>query len=294
MNRCTLNALKHIDQLPLPLTHPLLKAYPAMKMGDARAIAFYARQLADHLSRVMDQHNHIEQWVITSPAWFMVPSAANLLAWQVYDRLKHQPDKANRVSYTKLSYMQTNLIPHSHGQDYQYYCQGSLADRVSRVEQTREREGDDEILRQHQCFDGKAVIVVNDIRVTGTQQQFMQQSFDQLPIRHLHWQYILDVDGELGRNRPDVEHQINFSTMATDEAWEKLIKKPDLIFTSKSLVRLFSYPLAAFERLLNELPESRLQQLHELTRQEGLAQSHYFGEKMPILEMLSHGVATHA
>src|SRR6185295_15342216 len=87
----------------------------------------------------------------------------------------------------------------------QDYAELGFADRVTERERLARQLVPNPDLR------GRPVLFVNDICVTGAQQQTMQQYFEQAEAACVRWLYVIVVDPEIGRMKPEIEWQINFA-----------------------------------------------------------------------------------
>ncbi len=281
-----LSCLKSINSLPLDLCDGLFSHYPAMKMGIASAVSFYADKLYDKIVALIEDTPQCARWVITGPPLKFTPSGANLMAWQVFKKFQNSDKYADRVSLVDLKLPRSPMVIDDAKDfaDSHNYCSKDVAQRIKQREQEY-AQGDD-IQARSAVFKDRGVIVINDIRVTGTQQHFMQKSFDQVPLTCLHWLYIFAVDEPLGQAEPQIEAQINFSRLQSLDDFCQLLWTPEIDYTSKCVARLFTYDYDDFATLVNPLSDQRLRYIIASANAEGRYEGEYFKDKFALLQQL--------
>jgi hypothetical protein len=142
----------------------------------------------------------------------------------------------------------------------------------------------DDIHLHERDFCGNGVIVINDIRVTGTQQEHMNTSFEHVKPAALTWLYILQVEKELGITHPQIEHQINSSRFDTFEDFVNLLTSADHRFTARCISRVFNYDLEEFSNVLQALSDQKRRALYELALGEGRFEGDFFVDKFKLLK----------
>jgi hypothetical protein len=267
-----------------------------MKMGDKQAIDFYSLKLVAQIKATITNTPHCRQWVITAPPMLHIPSAANLIAQKTYHYLHSDILYKSRVSLVELKFQQSDMIAYTKPSQLPFvqYCASSTKQRIAQRKRTLEREHVDDIIRQAEQFADRGVIVVNDIKVTGTQQKFMQSSFEQTQFMQLHWLYIFEVDTPLGQSTPQIEQQINFSTLKSLDEFSELVCFAQIDFTAKCLVRLFALNDSQFTAILKVMSDQRVHQLLLITLAEGLEYIAYFASKIVILKQLCQPISNHS
>jgi hypothetical protein len=119
-------------------------------------------------------------------------------------------------------------------------------------------------------FRGRAVLFVNDINVTGTQQSFMQRAFEAVEPASVDWLYIIQVEPRLGRSNPELEHALNQLRLGTFEALAQVVARADIDFTCRCIRRLLTCPVAELEPLFHALDDTRRRILYDLATREGV------------------------
>jgi hypothetical protein len=177
-------SLKQLNRLPVDFTDPLLIQYPAMKLGVLSSVEFYIDALADRVGEIIKASADINKWVLTGPPLIKAPAAANLLCWLLYRHLQLRLSGRVKLSMVDLHFLgDSEQVMDQQDFKLRYeYSNNSLEQRIKE----RSRLRDDIHLHEHD-FLGNGVIVINDIRVTGTQQEHMNSSFERVKPAALKW-----------------------------------------------------------------------------------------------------------
>src|SRR5439155_20466980 len=133
-------------------------------------------------------------------------------------------------------------------------------------------------------FRGRSILFVNDIKVTGTHQRYMQQAFAKVDPPQICWLYILAIDREIAEAEPEVEYAINHSRIASFEEFGDLLATHNLEYTSRCITRLLSYESSHLAKLFQILDVGRKQTILELATAEGRFSGDYFKEKIDLLK----------
>ncbi len=141
-----------------------------------------------------------------------------------------------------------------------------------------------EPLLEPRDFRGRSILFVNDIKVTGTHQRYMQQAFAKLDSPQICWLYILEIDREIAEAEPEVEYAINQSRIGSFEEFTDLLATHKLEYTSRCITRLLSYELSQLAKLFQMLDLGRKKAILELATAEGRFSGDYFKEKMDLLK----------
>lgn len=267
-------ALHTIDGLPLDPHFPLFEHYAAMKLGVRESVREYGRALLPLARDVITRRPEIADWVITAPPFFAGPAGANLVAWEVYRRLT-----TDLPTHTHVSLRATDLhlsVP-TGAAALQDVRAGDYSSKSveARIEERRRLFENRTPALDPAVFRGRAVLFINDINVTGTQQSFMQRAFDAIEPASIDWLYILQVDPCLGRSNPELEHALNHLRLETFEAFAGVVARADIDFTCRCIHRLLAYPVGQLEPLFRALNDSRRKILYDLATREGI----YTGEE---------------
>ncbi len=163
-------------------------------MGARDGVAYFADRLRVHVEGILAASTL--EWVVTGPPSVTIPAAANLLSAAIFERIRagtpcrlldipERADEGSRESFHD---------------DY-----ARLGWREREVSRARSADA----MVPLEAFCGRAVLFVNDIRVTGAQERVMRRYFDLVGASHVHWLYVVEVDESLGRREPQIEHALN-------------------------------------------------------------------------------------
>lgn len=279
--------LLKIDSLPLDFDQPLLANYPAMKIGEATAVAGYIDALVHKALQMMRSDPQYREWVLTAPPFIAAPAAANLLCWRTFEQLRSRLPDDYRLKLLDLHYAsdESDVQDEADFKLRYEYSNNNLEQRI----QERGRLRDD-ISRHAAQLSGRGVIIINDIRVTGTQQKFMQQSFDAVEVGTLKWLYLVEIDPKLGIKHPGIEHQINTSRLQSLDEFIHLLSSRGHRFTARCISRIFAYSFDDYQRVLHSLDITKLTELAKLAKGERRFGGDYFREKYNYLQSLTTAV----
>jgi hypothetical protein len=259
-------ALHIIDGLPLDPDFPLFQHYPAMKFGVRASVREYARLLVPLARDVITRRPESAEWVITAPPFFGVPAGANLLVREIHHRLTAElPSHVSlRAAELRLPVPTGAALLDARAGDY------SSKDVDGRIEDRRQLFADRTRSLDPAVFRGRAVLFVNDINVTGTQQSFMQQAFEAVGPASVDWLYIFQVDPRLGRSHPALEHALNNLRLGTFEAFAEVVARADIDYTCRCIRRVLTSPVAQLDPLFRALDDTRRRRLYDLATAEGV------------------------
>jgi hypothetical protein len=275
-------ALHTISALPLDPGVAVFQHYPAMKLGVRESVGHYARLLLPLARDVIASRPADVEWVVTAPPFFGVPAGANLIARDIHRRLCDElPHRSLRAAELRRPVPTGAALADALAGDY------SRKGVEARIE-NRRRLFDVDWPAQFDStvFRGRAVLFVNDINVTGTQQSFMQQVFDVIGAATVDWLYIIQVDPPLGRSNSELEDALNQQRLATFEALSDVVANADIDFTCRCVRRLLAYPIAQLEPLFRTLNAARLRTIYDLATREGIYTAPDDAAKLTLLDGL--------
>lgn len=283
--------LEEIQSLPLALDKPLYRNYPAMKLGQQQQIDFFSQQLcvmaADILQNSDDESAYKNNnWVITAPAYYQLPAAANLLARQVHKLLQQQNFSVSLIE-PRLSQQQIVIASQEEFKSYHDYSKNNLQQRIAERQRVQIPNAD----RLKSYFKNQSVMIINDINVTGTQQRFMQQMFDQLQVKACYWLYILNVDEKLAQDHPEIEYHINSSQINDLDSYGKILGDEKTQHTARCIARLFNEEFNDFYYLVTSLNQKMREIIYFLAEKEGRYSNSLFSDKMNLLATSSHSLS---
>lgn len=262
MSNSETTSLHRISELPLDPDAEIFRHYPAFKLGVTESVRHYARLLLPLVNELIANESG---WVLTAPPIVaQTPAGANLLCWELFDL------------YTRDS-KDLSLIDLHYNDDAKAsmdYAKKDFADRVAEREQLSRQ------LVSNTDFSGRPVLFVNDICVTGAQQQAMQQYFELVKAARVRWLYLIVVDPEVGRTNPEIEWEINFAPF---EDLLRMVTREDIQFTGKCVFRLMQLSVAELDQILRALSRERRTQLLRLALLNGFESVDKYQEQMELV-----------
>lgn len=252
--------LEEITSLPLRFDADLYRHYPGMKLGQWQQIDFFSKKLSYLVTHILRQDadtgagNPAGDWVITAPAFYHLPSAANLLARRVHALLQLQGFSLSLLE-PRLNQQQVAVSSQYDFNLTNNYSKSQLAQRVRQRQKVQDLVENDDQLKQ---FSQRKVITINDIYVTGTQQYFMQKALDAVAVKDCHWLYIFKLENGLARRHPEIEFDINNHGVNDIRSFAAILNDEQTTHTTRCLSRLFAESMDNFYQLISLLePEAK-------------------------------------
>jgi hypothetical protein len=261
------SALHTITSLPLDPQFPLFQHYPAMKLGDRDSVAFFVRLLVARAREILAREPDDREWVVTVPPLFAIPAAANLLAREICRELGAASPGRSAPRLVELRYAAPNPVTAHLEAPASDYSRATVADRIKSRHQLY--EGRAGVAVDPEVFRGRAVLFINDINVTGTQQHFMRRALTPARPASIHWLHVLQVDPALGRSHPEIEYELNHLRFASLEEFAKIVASPEIEHTARCVDRMLQHEHAAMEPVFRTLGAERATRLLELAAEEG-------------------------
>jgi hypothetical protein len=260
------HALHTITASALDPHFPLFRHYPAMKVGVRGSVRFYAELLAPLAEEIIAGRAGGREWVVTAPPFYVIPAGANLVASEACRLVNERGEAA--VRQVDLRYARANPQDTRHVLPGNDYSSSGIDHRMRNRRALH--EGDGAPRPDPADFRGRAVIFINDINVTGTQQYFIQRTLEPLQPASIDYLYIVQVEPDLGRAHPEIEYALNYLSMETFEEFADVVARADIEYTSRCVARLFGYPYDTLAPMLRTLDEPRRKRLRQLATDEGV------------------------
>jgi hypothetical protein len=264
------SCLYRISELPFDSQAEIFRHYPAFKLGVVESVRYYARLLLPLVRELIANDSEHTGWILTGPAIAArTMAAANLLCRELSDLYLRERDIPN--------YRELSLI------DIQYdnertasidYANLDLADRLKLREHLSQK------LVRNADFHGRPILFVNDVCVTGAQQNAMQKYFERDGAACVRWLYLIVIDPEIGRANPKIEWQINFAPF---EDLLRIVSREQIHFTGKCMTRLMHLSTAELDQVLRALDVERRTRLLKLAMLNGFQNLEGFEEQMKLI-----------
>ena len=267
--------------MPIDYSDDFFGHYPRLKLGVTESVDYFGAQLSRLAADViMQSHPGPTDWVITSPAYNVLPGAPNLLASYIYDDLKNKLPESLTLSLKRLR-VETDNLEIKDAESLNSYHNYSTFTQQERSQLYEHAPGP---LFELSDFRGRSILFLNDINVTGTHQRYMERAFAKIDSPQICWLYVLTIDREIAEAEPEVEYAINHSRLAGFEEFADLLATDNLEYTSRCITRLLSYELSQLATLFQMLDVGRREAILELALAEGRFSGDYFKEKIDLLK----------
>ena len=262
--------LHRIDELPFDEQAEIFRHYPGFKLGVVDNVRYYARLLLPLVRELIANDSQHNGWVLTGPAIAgQTMAAANLLCRELFDLYLQERDTPN---YKELSLID---IQYGNGGTASIdYANLDFAERLTLRGRLNQR------LVRNAEFRGRPILFVNDVCVTGAQQQAMQEYFERDGAACVRWLYLIVIDPEIGRANPKIEWQINFAPF---EDLLRMVSREKIEFTGKCMTRLMHLSVAELDQVLRALDIERRARLLELATLNGFQNLDGFEEQMKLV-----------
>jgi hypothetical protein len=267
--------LHRISELPFDSQAEIFRHYPGFKLGVVESVSYYARLLLPLVRELIANDSEHTGWILTGPAIAaQTMAAANLLCRELSDLYLRERDTPN---YKELSLI--DIQYDNEGTASIDYANMDLADRLKLREHLSQK------LVRNADFQGRPILFVNDVCVTGAQQNAMQEYFERDGAACVRWLYLIVIDPEIGRANPKIEWQINFAPF---EDLLRMVSREQIQFTGKCMTRLMHLSTAELDQVLRALDVERRTRLLELATLNGFQNLDGFQEQMDLLRSYEH------
>ena len=279
-----ITSLWKITDVPVDFNASHLTLYSTMKLGLDSSVAYYSALLSETAKKLIEKHPEVQSWVLTAPPFERLPSAANLMMWWIYRDLKEQLSESCSLSAVDLHLNNYAINTSKDFESLHFYSRGSVQER----EKHRSRLMDtvDDITLYCQQLSGRGIIVINDIKVSGSQQKFLQEYLSEASPLFVHSLYILEVEESIGQQYPQLEYDLNKSRMKSLADFGKLLNAGNVHFTARCIGDLFACEMEEFKSLLEALSPDRQARILELVSSESRYFGQYFSDKIRFLQRL--------
>jgi len=262
--------LHRISELPFDSQADIFRHYPCFKLGVVDSVRYYARLLLPLAKELIANDSEHTGWILTGPAIAaQTMAAANLLCRELSDLYLRERDLLNHKELSLIDIQYDN-----EGTASIDYANLDLADRLKLREHLSQK------LVRNADFHGRPILFVNDVCVTGAQQNAMQEYFERDGAACVRWLYLIVIDPEIGRANPKIEWQLNFTPF---EDLLRMVSREQIHFTGKCMTRVMNLSSAELEQLLRALDVERRTRLLELATLNGFQNLDGFEEQMKLV-----------
>jgi hypothetical protein len=274
-----LSALHTIGTYPPDLSDPVFAQYPAMKFGGRDAVRHFAQALAPAARRLIADSGG-RAFVLTSPILQGLPCGANRVCAALHAILVETlPDGVD----LRLETLDVRPpVPIHDAIEFEHYNEYSKQDLKTR--RALHPDPAPDAACDDARFAARNVVFVNDINVTGTQMRWVSKLPHLARAASLDWLLILNVENDIGCRVPQLESEINASSLAAQDAFTAFLRGSEFDCTGKLVARLLSYDAATLRDIFRGLDAGKRRQLHQGILAEGIYGTALFREKLRAVE----------
>ena len=233
-------SLGHVELLPgdeMPIPHVIedftdVAEYSRFKFGDGEVSKKYGVMLGELACQDIEAGDDV---LVTSSAYRFAPPASESLVTPFVQKLCEEGINASAFKISKAKLATDN------------YASLSFSDRASTLQ-------NDLILPAGIELEGKKLIALDDIRVTGLREAALKNLFESMGVDQASFFYVLDVED--GREHPETEAVINIRSVRTIEDVIALAQKPDFVPNVRLCKFIISRNIADLETFCSQVPVS--------------------------------------
>jgi hypothetical protein len=282
-----LSALRTISTYPFDLEGPIFEHYAAMKFGHFESVSYFAELLTPMALKAFTAMPEKDQgWVLTSPPLQGLPCGANLVCRAICGQLAKELPNGQAPRLDSMD-VKGARIPFRNVADFEGYNNYSKYDVQQRKKFYLPRC--ERVTYDLAGFEGRHAVFVNDINVTGIQLATISKLLQSAGVKRLDVLLIVNVDPKIGCAFPQLENEINTSSITDLAEFTVFLRDGEFEPTGKLISRLMSYDLDDFGAIFEALRHPQRQMLHRAILQEGLYGGPLFKEKIQIVERAVFG-----
>ncbi len=221
-------------------------AYSLFKYGSRQETVKFANALVAYARIVVAEED--EPWLLTSAAYKHIPTAAATLTHFFWD--------ASGIVFEPLRVKRENLFAG------EYEKLDAAARHAVLMDAGFHLQGPD--------VKGRKVVVIDDIRITGTHETLLTSLLQQAGAAEVLFLYIVRVEAAASVLDPTLEHRLNSAAIASPQDLLRYIHAASPMLNARLCKRILLWPAAdALPRILRELPDAFLAELAEAVAREG-------------------------
>jgi hypothetical protein len=253
-------------------------SYSRFKYGDTAVAKDYGMKLAfllrDRLLKPALKSR--EPVVFTASAYKVLPTAARAVAQAMYeqtlaDGYKVEAGRIHRANLTNGDYATMS----AHERKRAMSENGIYFDKA--------------------VFHGRHVVVIDDVKITGSHERSIHDMFDGEPILSLTHVYVVEMDPEIVKVRPSVEDTLNHTWMnGIDRLCELILAGGDQYpFNARTAKAIFSASSHQKKQIWETLGNEQILELHRGAHGDGYNVMHAYASGFAELEseMQRRGIA---
>jgi hypothetical protein len=209
--------------------------YSAMKFGSDDAARRFGYELADGFFAAHSAHLMANPCVVIPSPYNYIPNAATIMGRHFTDRLNHH------LAHSQGTTAEWSIIHRkvSYTNDYGFLSK----------DQRRLLIDNDKFYFNDDFVEGKTLIFVDDVLITGTHEDKLVDIMDRAGMTNPSFFLYYAIYSE-GGTHPAIEAALNFAQVKSVEDYLALTRKPNHHIIVRPIKYLLSRPLEEFERVL--------------------------------------------
>lgn len=257
------------------LRDPSYAQYSLFKLGVIRSVDHYARRIAPLIRESWEVYSSDRSWVVASAPFARLRNSANLLCSRAWELIRD--DLPSELEFCRRDIRKYPDPLRFSDKNFSRYSELSLEEREKAAERSLAA------CIRDSGFNGCAVVFIDDIRVTGTQQDIIRRYLKRAGASYVSWMYLIDVAKSIARTMPELEYRLNMLGVPSFESFARILVEEEVEPTLKCIWRLFTYNRKRIEILGHQLNGDVKKKLLEMAKREGFLEVRTFAEKMYIL-----------
>ena len=223
-----------------------LEAYSRFKYGDQRQAHLYADELTGVIleSQIAQQYASGPPIVVSASAYKRLLTAAQFVADGVLLRLKWagfdaDAGRIHRARLTEGDYGTMNAAERAF-----WMANNGLS-------------------LDGELFHGRHVIIVDDVRITGSHENAIARLFQALPVASVTSAYVVAIEPGLAARDTRIEDRMNHASINTlHDLYQLMWDEEHYVLTARTVKFVLSRPLDVLEIFLRKLEGTDLRALH--------------------------------
>jgi hypothetical protein len=215
-----------------------VESYSRFKYGDASVARSYANDLAE---QVVDNYPEgIDDLYIASSAYKQVPTAAYYISHLLLSSLaarEYVPEGVFRID-------RGIIFGHDYATLNEKERQEVMANNGLEVSQSARQE-----------LEGKEVLIVDDIRVTGKHEESLTQALGGIGLKKLAFGYVAVIEKEAAKEHPEMEDFINSSAVKSIADLVPIIESGQFYLNARTCKFILQHTLGEIEEFFRSIPE---------------------------------------
>jgi hypothetical protein len=252
-------------------------AYSHFKYGFTPPAVEYGQRLAAHIAGQLDEVAGAEPITIVSAPYKYLPTASHAVAQALIAELSYRIVLSRREPPVLVPFFKSRVGSSNYAKSDHEYRLKSLATLGLRIDESRVR--------------GAHVVVVDDIRITGSAEKATAQYLESLQPASIWSLHVARFDEAIGKAYPGLEDELNQTVAHTPEVILQQVADGEFQLNTRVLrLILETENRASFDWFMFNAPRSLLESIHQAAIGNGVA---YYEKYRTNLELVHFQLGLH-